>query len=109
MPIPPSENYVEYDPSTGITIDGVHALIAPYTGTNYVLYAAGAFGSGAVTLGFIDSEDAFAPFKNVSDENVILTSSGGAIVTAPPSKLLAVNVIGSTDAAIKLTAIVHNR
>jgi len=109
MAIPESENYDEYNATTGITSDGTYALVAPFSGTNYVLYAAGTFGSGTVTLGFIDSEDTFAPFKNASNEDVTLTASGGAIVTAPPSKLLAVSVTGSTSPEIKLTTVVHNR
>ncbi len=113
MAIPESENYVEYNPTTGITsiaTNNTYALVAPFAGTNYVLYAAGDFGGGTVTLGYIDSFDTFVSFKNASNEDVTLTSSGGAIVTSPPSKLLAVRVTGSTTTpAIKLTAIVHNR
>ena len=109
MAIPISQNYVEYNPTTGITSNGVYATIAAFTGTNYALYAAGTFGSGTVTLGFIDTEDVFVPFKNSSNQNVTLTTSGYAVVLAPPSKLLAVSVTGSTTPEIKLTAVVMNR
>jgi hypothetical protein len=99
-----------YNATTGITANDTYTFAAPFSGTNYVLYAAGNFGGGTVTLGFIDSLDTFVSFKNASNEDVTLTSSGGAIVTSPPSKLLAVRVTGSTTTpAIKLTAIVHNR
>ena len=112
MAIPTSPNYVEYNPTTGITsiaTNNTYALVAPFAGTNYVLYAAGTFGSDTVTLGFIDSLDIFVPFKNSSNQNVTLTTSGYAVVLAPPSKLLAVSVTGSTSPVIKLTAVVMNR
>jgi hypothetical protein len=98
-----------YNATTGITANDTYTFAAPFSGTNYVLYAAGNFGGGTVTLGYIDSEEDFASFKNASNEDVTLTSSGGAIVTAPPSKLLAVSVTGSTGPVIKLTAILYNR
>ena len=110
MAIPTSPNYVEYNPTTGITSNGTYATVAAFTGTNYALYAAGTFGSGTATLGFIDTEDIFVPFKNSSNQNVTLTTSGYAVVLAPPSKLLAVSVTGSTTTPdIKLTAVVMNR
>lgn len=109
MAIPESENYVEYNATTGITSNGTYALVAPFSGTNYALYAAGTFGSGTATLGFVDSEDTFVPFKNASNQNITLTTSGYAVVLAPPSKLLAVSLTGSTNPVIKLTTLVMNR
>ena len=109
MAIPESANYDEYNATTGITGNGTYAFVAPFSGTNYAVYASGTFGSGTATFGFIDSEDTFVPFKNASNQNVTLTTSGYVVVLAPPSKLLAVSVTGSTTPVIKLTAIVMNR
>lgn len=86
-----------------ITADGTYSISAPFIGSDYILYVSGNFGGGEVTIGFIDAEDEFASFKNANNEDTVCTSSNGYILAAPPSKLLAVDVDGSSNASITLT------
>lgn len=92
-----------------ITADNTYTLAAPFTGSDYILYASGVFDGATCTFGYIDGSEVFAAGKGASDEDLVVSGSVGYIVVAPPSKLLAVKVEGTTaSSSIKLN-IAHRK
>jgi hypothetical protein len=84
-----------------ITADGTYRLADPLQpGSEAIFQASGAFGSGTLTLGYLEADG--ATVTNYPDS--ALTARGGRRVDVPASGILAATLAGATAPSITLTA-----
>jgi hypothetical protein len=100
---------IPYVENTLITSNNTYTLDAPFTGSDYVMYVSGTFGSCTATVGYVDGSDVFAPFRDSSGTILTMTSSSLHFVVSPLSKKLAVQITGSTGTTSVKFQLTHRK
>lgn len=87
-----------------ITANGDWTLPAASPGTERLLEISGTFGSGTITLGYIDAAGAFAAYRNVNAVALTMTAADSAIVAVPSSGVVVIRLASATGPALRVTS-----